>query len=140
MPPVTIQHYIQRATDFGRGMRLTLDDDSYKNSSALLAIHSAISYADALRVGLGDRQLSSDDHKTAADTLKQLLASRPLADQAGLGHLQYLISKKSGVAYGDQRLDTKIHQMVITKAERFAQWANNVGAQLNIEGWKHDDN
>jgi hypothetical protein len=74
MPAEQVEHYIRWASDFVRGMKMTQGDDLYRNSSALLAIHSAISYADALRVGLGDSQLSNEDHKVATDRLKRLLA------------------------------------------------------------------
>lgn len=132
-----MQHYIHRATDFLEGMQLTRTDESYWNSSALLAIHSAVSYSDALRLGLGDQKLSADDHQKSADSLQKLLASKHLEDQAGFKHLRFLLSKKNLVAYGDQRLEHSDYEMLFTKAERFARWADKIGSQLNIEGWKH---
>jgi hypothetical protein len=140
MPAEQVEQYILRASDFVRGMKMMRDDASYRNSSALLAIHSAVSYADALRVGLGDSQLSNDDHKVAIDRLKRLLASNKYDDISGLTHLQYLISKKSQIAYGSQGADLKECQMLATKAERFARWANHVGTNLKVGGWRHDDN
>jgi hypothetical protein len=140
MPAEQVEHYILRASDFVRGMKMTQGDEFYRNSSALLAIHSAVSYADALRVGLGDSQLSNDDHRVTADRLKRLLADRKYPDTSGLTHLQYLISKKSRIAYGDQGTDLKECQMLATKAERFARWVNQVGTNLKVGGWKHDDN
>ena len=132
-----VQHYIHRATDFLEGMQLTRTDESYWNSSALLAIHSAVSYSDALCLGLGDQKLSADDHQKSADSLQKLLASKHLEDQAGFKHLRFLLSKKNLVAYGDQRLEHSDYEMLFTKAERFARWADKIGSQLNIEGWKH---
>ena len=139
MQAVQVQHYIHRAADFLDGMQLTRTDKSYWNSSALLAIHSAVSYCDALRLGLGDQRLSADDHQKAVETLQKLLASKNLQDQTGFKHLRFLFSRKNLVAYGDQRLEHSDYEMLFTKAERFALWADKIGSQLNIEGWKHGD-
>lgn len=139
MQAVQVQHYIQRATDFFNGMQLTRDEEPYRNSSALLAIHSAVSYTDALRTGLGDENLSGDDHRQAADALRPLLNTRSVKAQDGVGHLQYLISRKSSVAYGSERLGANEFLSLVIRAERFAKWANGIGRQLNLEGWNYDD-
>jgi hypothetical protein len=140
MPAEQVEHYIRRAADFLRGMEFTRDDDAYRNSSALLAIHSAVSYCDALRIGLGDEQLAGDDHRSAAEKLRSLLNDRKYGDLTGLGHLQFLIARKSRVAYGSQEVDLRKCQQLANKAERFARWANLAGKHLNIGGWSHDDN
>jgi hypothetical protein len=139
MPAAQVEHYLQRAADFFYGMRLMRGDETYRNSSALLAIHSAVSYSDALRVGLGEQKLSADDHSKAVDALKNVLPSKQASDQAGFGHLRFLLSQKSRVAYGSQTLTAKELEMLLTKAERFVGWANTVGRQLKIEGWTDDD-
>lgn len=139
MSAVTVQHYIRRATDFLEGMKLTRADEPYWNSSALLAIHSAVSYSDALRAGLGDKKLSADSHEKAADSLQKVLSAKISSDQAGLKHFRYLLSKKHLVTYGDQRLEHTDYEALFTKAERFAQWADRLGNQLNIEGWQHGE-
>jgi hypothetical protein len=139
MQAVQVQHYIERATDFSRGMKLMSNDEDHFNSSALLAIHSAISYSDALRAGLGDVRLSSDDHRKAADRLRGMLNSKHYKEQQGLRHLDRLLSKKSRVAYSDHPLSHTESNELITAAERFAVWINQVGKHLNLEGWIHDD-
>jgi hypothetical protein len=139
MQAVQVQLYIHRAIDFLEGMQLTRTDEYYWNSSALLAIHSAVSYSDALRLGLGDQKLSADDHQKAADSLQKLLASKHLEDQAGFKHLRFLLSKKNLVAYGDQRLEYTDYEALFTRAERFAQWAGKTGRKLNLAGWQHDE-
>jgi hypothetical protein len=138
MQSVQVQHHIRRATDFLDGMHLTRNDKDFLNSSALLAIHSAVSYSDALRVGLGALTVSADDHRKAVDELERLLPVSRLIDRTGFAHLRGLISKKSLVAYGSQRLNDQDFLGLVTKAERFAKWANSVGKQLKIEGWRDD--
>jgi len=120
-------------------MQFLRDDESYRNSSALLGIHSAISYCDALRTGLEDETLASENHQMAADALQRLLSTRYTGNDDGLRHLKALLSKKSAVAYGSRRLGNNDFQLIFTQAERFTKWANSVGSQLKIEGWNHGD-
>jgi hypothetical protein len=138
MPTEMVGAYLERAEDLLRGMNLTKDDDPYQNSSALLAIHSAISYADALRVGLGETGLAAGDHQTASEGLRKLLAAKRCDDMTGISHLQQLLSRKTAVAYGSRRLDAASKQLLTTKAARFAAWANRTGAELKIDGWRYD--
>jgi hypothetical protein len=139
MQAMQVQHYIRRATDFLEGMKLTRTEESYWNSSALLAIHSAVSYCDALRAGLGEQRLPADDHKKASYALQKILPSKAPEDQTGLAHLRSLLSKKHLVTYGDHRLEHTDYETLFTKAERFAQWADKMGSQLNIKGWRRGD-
>jgi hypothetical protein len=140
MPAVQVRHFLKRATDFLEGMKLTREDKNYWNSSALLAIHSAVSYSDALRARLGDGQLSADDHQNAVDALQRLLlAETAMDDMAGFKHLRFLLSKKTLVAYGDRRVEHTEYEALVTKAARFAAWADRIGRRLKIEGWEDDD-
>jgi hypothetical protein len=138
MQAVRVEHYIRRANDFLDGMRLTNLDESLLSSSALLAIHSAVSYSDALRIGLGETELSHEDHRNALDGLQRLLPKR-IEDRTGLTQLQELLKNKSAVAYGHRRLTEGELKSLATRAERFARWANGLGKALKIEGWRYDN-
>jgi hypothetical protein len=107
----------------------------YRFSSALLGIHGAISYCDALRIGLGHEKVSSDDHNKAADDLKSLLVSRNFVNQKGIGHLEKLLSKKNRVAYAAEATREDEIKLIVQNAERFAAWAEAAGRALKIEGW-----
>ena len=64
MIALNVEQYRNRARDFLEGMKFLQGNLSASGySSALLGIHSAISYGDALRVGMGSKNLSSDDHR-----------------------------------------------------------------------------
>jgi hypothetical protein len=120
-------------------MQLLRTDDAFLNSSALLAIHCAISYSDALRVGLGGSETTAaEDHSFAATDLERLLSARRFEDRTGFRHLRGLLSKKTLVAYGSHHLNDSDFLDLVTKAERFATWANRVGQQLHIQGWRDD--
>ncbi len=103
-------------------------------AAALLAIHSAISYADALRYGLGDDRLSSGSHGDAAGTLRKLCVAKGLPDLTGIAHLEYLLSKKTPVSYGSQRIPEGQIDVMLLRAERFARWAVTTSHKMMIEG------
>jgi len=138
MNALRVEHYIGRAEDFYRGLELIRSDEQYRCSSALLAIHSAISYSDALRAGLGEEQLGAEDHVKAVASLKKLLTARQVSDQLGFAQFEYLISMKSFVAYGDKRLDEKRWMRINISAERFANWVWRIAKELGMEGWNDD--
>ncbi len=114
-------------------------DPEYRYAAALLAIHAAISYSDALRVALGDSDLLAEDHFTAIRALDRLLTANSVQDRRGLHHLQYLIAKKSLVAYRNDRLDAADSESLIVKAERFLTWTTTSAKRLKLEGWSNDD-
>jgi hypothetical protein len=139
MAAVEVQHFLGRARDFLKGMEFLQDDlAEYRYSSALLGIHGALSYCDALRIGLGSDSLSSDDHQSAARDLKSLLVERKFEKHQGTDRLVKLLGKKSKIAYsGDTASEGEIKDIVL-QARRFAFWAEAVGKELRIEGWSND--
>jgi hypothetical protein len=131
-----VQHYRDRAKDFLGGMDLLQHDlDAYRYSSALLGIHGAISYADALRAGLGSKKLSSDDHGRAGNELKLLLDSREFEQQQGVKHLRLLLSRKTRISYAAETVRKNEVEDTVKRAMRFADWAEETGKALKIEGW-----
>ncbi len=138
MLSVRVREYIQRATDFSSGMKLLSNEPGYWNSAGLLAIHSAISYSDALRTGLGDTTLSHRDHSQAADLLEEKLPSW-FDKSKGIKQFRKLLSKKSDLEYGRWILSTTDSNDLVTAAIRVEMWANQAGKKLNLEGWTHDD-
>jgi hypothetical protein len=137
MISIEVQHYLRRARDFLEGMKFLKDDlDAFRFSSALLGIHCAISYCDALRIGLGSTTVSSDDHCTAAEDLrKQLADDRRCENLRGVAHLGNLLSKKSRVAYAPDAMREHDFEMILQHTERFVAWAEETGKKLRIEGW-----
>jgi hypothetical protein len=139
MDALRVEHHLRRADDFLEGTRFTTDDASVANSSALLAIHSALSYNDALRAGLGAAKLSANDHSSVVNDMDRLIPPNRIRDRSGLEQLKILLAKKSAVAYGDGRIAAQDMKALTTRAERFARWANNIAKELKIEGWRRAD-
>jgi hypothetical protein len=139
MGAVQVQHYLGRARDFLKGMDLLQGDlAEYRFSSALLGIHGAISYCDALRIGLGSQRVSSDDHGSAAEELKSLLSARKYEKLQGVDRLGKLLSRKSRIAYTADAVRENEIKDIVVQADRFASWAEDAGKALKIEGWKDD--
>lgn len=143
MIAVEVQHCLGRARDFLKGMESLVREDIYllsdeiaqfRHSPALLGVHSAISYCDALRIGMGRVILSSEDHSKAAGDLESLLQSQSSENRNGIGHLKKLLGMKSGVAYGREALRENDIEEIVRHADRFAKWAEATGKKLKIEG------
>ena len=136
MSVIEVQHFLDRARDFLQGMDLLKDDlTEFRFSSALLGIHGAISYCDALRTGMGSASVSSEDHQKASRDLRTLLEVRKSSNPQGVDRLERLLSKKSRIAYAtDMARENEIKQIVLD-AKRFEAWAEAAGKELRIEGW-----
>lgn len=144
MAAVQVQHRLDRARDFLKGMEGLVREDIYllndeiakfKHSPALLGIHSAISYSDALRAGMGRTILSSDDHDRAASDLESLLKSRNYENRKGVGHFRALLGRKGWIAYQTITVRENEIENIVKHTERFAKWAEETGKNLEIEGW-----
>ncbi len=109
-------------------------NDNGLQSAALLGIHSAISYADALRTALGDTDLSAEDHLKAAARLKQVLAERKVEDVSGVQRFSTLVKQKSAIAYGKNRTSENDLKAIVESCRRFSVWINRMGKQLKVEG------
>jgi hypothetical protein len=136
MMAAQVQQYLSRARDFFGAMRLLSDDlREFGSSSALLGIHSAISYSDALRTGMGCADVAADDHRSAARDLRSRLALRRFEKIQGASHLEKLLSLKSWVSYSAEAARENQIENIVKWAERFASWSEDAGRQLRIEGW-----
>jgi len=139
MSAVQVQHYLGRARDFLKGMDFLKEDlAGYRYSAALLAIHGAISYCDALRIGLGSQNLSSENHQAASGELKILLSARNIKNSGGVDRLSRLLEMKSKIAYSSYLSSESDIKQIVLRAERFAAWAEATGKELKIQGWGND--
>jgi hypothetical protein len=124
--PIATQQFLEKADHFLQGMNLLSDGMStYRSGISLLAIHSAISLTDAIRIGLTGTRGKYQDHMQAATELSTLCASHRVSDRRGIGHLKWLLGQKSIVAYERNRLDDKTVLLAVDKAQKFSAWAYN---------------
>jgi hypothetical protein len=126
--------YYRRATQCAEAMKLCRDDlPAYASAAVLLAVHSAISYSDAVLIGLGGARPRGENHREAISALKRA-CTRARIDQQGLGHFQRLISVKTDVSYGEKQVDDEKVEALCITAERFQVWAERI-LQQRKGGW-----
>lgn len=111
-----------QAEELLRAMNLLMDNvASYKSAVALLAVHSAIAFNDAVLERLTGAVPIREDH---ADGHRQTKAvcSRKKINAVGVQHLEKLIASKTSYSYAGM-VDEKRAQDAALKAQRFANWA-----------------
>lgn len=115
-------NYQDQAEELYVAMQLLLDDVvQYKSAVALLAVHSAIAYNDAVLEKLGIGVFSDSDHKRAYPRTLKVCAEKKI-DHAGLRHLKHLLANKSDYSYNGA-VDISAARAAAAKAERFQLWA-----------------
>jgi len=111
-----------QAEELLSAMKLLMDDVvSYKSAVALLAVHSAIAYNDAVLERLGAGASRNQDHADGHRKTK-VACSKNKIDSAGLQHLERLIGNKTAYSYRGI-VNAKSAQDAADKAEKFANWA-----------------
>jgi hypothetical protein len=115
--------YYRRAGQFASAMKLCQDDlSAYASAAGLLAVHSAISYSDAVMIGLGGGRPHGENHREAIAALKRACTGARV-DRQGIVHLQRLLGSKTDVSYGDKQVDNERIEALCVAAERFQVWA-----------------
>jgi hypothetical protein len=112
----------------GRALHSTVDDlnqlategDSYGNAMAIVAIHAAIAYADALSIAFRELKSVDGDHSMAVATLRHAIGHR--ADEAQMKRLDSIIDQKSAVSYQGQYYTLADAKAVVEKLNAFAEW------------------
>ena len=125
MDETVFEVYRSRGEQLSNAMRLCADDmQAYSSAVALLAIHSAISYNDALLTYLRGTRPKPEDHRTAIKVTRRACAEVKL-DSTGINHLEKLLREKSDVSYGDRAVLRDRAQVLSIAAERFQAWVES---------------
>jgi hypothetical protein len=118
--------YYQRATQLAGAMKLCQDDlTAYASAAALLAVHCAISYNDAILIELGGTRPRGENHREAVTALKRTCAKAGI-DHQGITHFQRLLSAKTDISYGEKQVDDERVTALCMAAERFQTWAERI--------------
>lgn len=97
------------------------EDGDYASSVVLLAVHAAISFADAVLVTATGTP-SSGSHDSAPERLSQAVKANRL-DAAPITRFRRLIAQKHACAYGPKALRRTDIESAILNLEAFASWA-----------------
>ncbi len=118
-----IDHYRERAESFIEAMKLLFGGHEYRHAVALLAVHSAIAFADAVTLALTGNRGRYQDHREAVRQFRRI-CRRPdvKVEPEGLGHFEWLVSNKNKFSYDDQPIVPDEVRMSYVRAERFQAW------------------
>jgi len=126
MGEISDRVYHDRAFQLANAMELCHDDmTAYCSAVALLAVHSAISYNDAVLIKLTGQRSRSQDHRRAVMEIKKACKKRNIRAD-GIRHLDKLVGAKTDVAYGDEEVDNQKIEFLYVAAARFQTWAERL--------------
>jgi hypothetical protein len=114
-------HQAQAEELLGAMQLLMVDVAAYKSAVALLAVHAAIAFNDAVLERLTGAVPKRTDHAEGHRQTKRA-CSRKKIDAAGVQHLEKLIASKTSYSYAGV-VDQKRAEDAALKAQRFANWA-----------------
>jgi len=100
--------------------QLAAEGDTYGNAMAIVAVHAAIAYADALSIAYRDLKSVDGDHSLTVVTLRHAIGQR--ADAAQIKRLGNIIDQKSAVSYQGQYYTLADARAVVEKLDAFAEW------------------
>ncbi len=103
------------------------EGDQYGNAIAIVAIHGAIAYADALSITYGGFKSTAGDHEKAADALEAALGRR--ADPAALHGLLKVLKQKDTASYQGVYFTLQEARALAADFQEFARWAEELFEQ-----------
>ena len=129
--------YHERALQLANAMMLCRDDlSAYAAAAALLAVHSAISYNDAILITLTGQRPRGSEHSGAVVAIRKACGTAKVNTQ-GVEHLSKLLCAKTDVSYGDHRVSNEKAEALCVLAERFQTWAEGPEAdRVRIRIWR----
>jgi hypothetical protein len=126
MAEISIGVYHSRALQLANAMELCHDGMSaYASAVAILAVHSAISYNDAVLLKLTGQRSRGEDHKQAVTAITKVCRKAKI-ETNGLRHLNKLIAVKTDVSYSDQEVSNEKAEILYETARRFQVWAERL--------------
>ena len=119
----TKYHRVARALHRSAADLIEIAEDGalYGNAIAIIAIHSAIAYADMLTIAYGEFKSTGGDHERVADALREALGARVDADQ--LSALLSIVRKKDTASYQGVYYTVDDARDLLRKLGAFAEWA-----------------
>ncbi len=107
-----------------------LDGEFSGNGLAVLCVHAAIAYADALVVRGGEVKSASGEHLDAVDLLESVVRVASDADRAAVKALRYVLQRKDEVSYTTTLVRPDDAARVLERLQQFGDWAERRYAQL----------
>lgn len=109
---------------------LQLADEFSGNGIAVLCVHAAIAYADAIAIFAAGRKSKSGDHRDAAPFLASAIPIRSIDDKAAMRAFEVILSRKDEVSYMQDLLSQREAAVLLDKLHSFARWAEKTFRNL----------
>jgi hypothetical protein len=116
-----IDVFQERGEQLALSRKLLADDAEYTAALALVSIHAAIAFNDALLVKLTGSHSASADHMEAVRRTKRQCSSQQIHGN-GPRHLELLIKAKTRVSYSKEETSPEAAATLALASERFETW------------------
>lgn len=117
-------HSIARSLlETARGLEV-IAEPRYGNGLAIVSVHAAIAYTDALTVTYREVKSVDGDHSRAAEVLVHALGQR--ADPAQVRRLKRVLNAKSEVSYSGSYYTLKDGREIFADVVRYGSWAEEM--------------
>ena len=101
-----------------------LSDEFSGDGVAVLCIHAAIAYGDAIAILAAGRKSKSGDHRDAGPFLASVVPIRTTEDKAAIRAFQSILNRKDEVSYTGDILDQSEATALLDRLSAFARWAD----------------
>ncbi len=102
----------------------TIGESKYGNGLAIVSIHAAIAYTDALTVAFAEIKSTAGDHLRATDVLQHALARHAEPDQ--VRRLGAILNAKSHASYSGNYYTLEDGQKLLKEVEAYVAWAEDL--------------
>lgn len=101
-----------------------LSDEFSGDGVAVLCVHAAIAYGDAIAILAAGKKSKSGDHRDAAPFLASVVPIRTTEDKAAIRAFQAILNRKDEVSYTGDILDESEAAALLDRLRAFARWAD----------------
>jgi hypothetical protein len=102
-----------------------ISESRYGNGLAIIAIHAAIAYTDALTIAYRGIKSQDGNHSRAADVLAHALGQRSEYSEQ-VRRLRGILQAKSDVSYSGQYYTLEEGKRILRETTAFIQWAEGM--------------
>jgi hypothetical protein len=102
-----------------------ISDSRYGNGLAIISIHAAIAYADALAVAYRGIKSREGDHARAADVLAHVLGHRREHERQ-VTRLRGILQAKSDASYSGRYYTLDEGRRIVHETSEFVRWAEEM--------------
>ena len=101
-----------------------LSDEFSGNGVAVLCVHAAIAYGDAIAILAAGKKSKSGDHRDAAPFLASVVPIRTTEDKAAIRAFKAILNRKDEVSYADDIINESEAAALLERLRTFACWAD----------------